>query len=141
LDRDDPEGVRTGTMWCFVGDEQYVTFKYAPTGSGEDGPWKFLAGREGYLQANAASVFDRLYNGAKANATEVGCWAHARRKFHALVDSDARVAYPLKLISQLYRVWRTSPTAADSTPRRASGCGRSAPRRSWSGSTAGCNAP
>jgi hypothetical protein len=49
-------------------------------------------------------VFDRLYNGAKANATEVGCWSHARRKFHALVDGDARVAYPLKLISQLYRV-------------------------------------
>jgi len=104
LDRDDPEGVRTGTMWCFVGDEKYVVFKYAPTGSGEDGPWKFLAGREGYLQADAASVFDRLYNGAKAHATEVGCWAHARRKFHALADSDARVAYPLKLISQLYRV-------------------------------------
>ncbi len=104
LDRDDPEGVRTGTMWCFVGDEQYVVFRYAPTGSGEDGPWKFLAGREGYLQADAASVFDRLYNGAKARATEVGCWAHARRKFHALQDTDVRVAYPLKLISQLYRV-------------------------------------
>src|SRR3989454_10279760 len=104
LDRDDPEGVRTGTMWCFVGDEQYVVFKYAPTGSGEDGPWKFLAGRSGYLQADAASVFDRLYNGAQGNATEVGCWAHARRKFHALQESDARVAYPLKLIGQLYRL-------------------------------------
>lgn len=104
LDRDDPAGVRSGTMWCFVGDEKYVVFKYAPTGSGEDGPWKFLAGREGYLQADAASVFDRLYNGAKAHATEVGCWAHARRKFHALAADDARVAYPLKLISQLYRV-------------------------------------
>jgi transposase len=104
LDRDDPAGIRTGTMWCFVGDEKYVVFRYAPTGSGEDGPWKFLAGREGYLQADAATVFDRLYNGAKAHATEVGCWSHARRKFHALVDSDARVAYPLKLISQLYRL-------------------------------------
>jgi transposase len=104
LDRDDPEGVRTGTMWCFVGDEKYVTFKYAPTGSGEDGPWKFLAGREGYVQADAASVFDRLYNGAKAHATEVGCWSHGRRKFHALQDTDVRVAYPLKLISQLYRL-------------------------------------
>ena len=104
LDRDDPEGVRTGTMWCFVGDEKYVVFQYAPTGSGEDGPWKFLAGREGYLQADAASVFDRLYNGAKAHATEVGCWAHARRKFYTLTDTDLRVAYPLKLISQLYRV-------------------------------------
>jgi transposase len=104
LDRDDPAGIRTGTMWCFVGDEKYVVFKYAPTGSGEDGPWKFLAGREGYLQADAARVFDRLYNGAKASATEVGCWGHGRRKFHDLADSDVRVAYPLKLISQLYRV-------------------------------------
>jgi hypothetical protein len=91
-------------MWCFVGDEKYVTFKYAPTGRGEDGPWKFLAGRDGYLQADAASVFDRLYNGAKAHATEVGCWSHGRRKFHALKDTDVRVAYPLKLIRQLYRV-------------------------------------
>jgi transposase len=104
LDRDDPEGVRTGTMWCFVGDEKYVVFQYAPTGSGADGPWKHLAGRQGYLQADAASVFDRLYTGQRARATEVGCWAHARRKYHALRDTDARVAYPLKLISQLYRL-------------------------------------
>lgn len=104
LDRDDPEGVRKGTMWCCVGDEKYVVFHYAPTGAGEDGPWRFLGGREGYLQADAASVFDRLYNGERGRATEVGCWAHARRKFHALKDSDVRVAYPLKLISQLYRV-------------------------------------
>jgi hypothetical protein len=49
-------------------------------------------------------IADRLRRPAKASATEVGWWAHARRKFHALVDSDARVAYPLKLISQLYQV-------------------------------------
>jgi len=104
LDRDDPEGVRKGTMWCFVGDERNVVFKYAPSGKGEDGPWKHLAGRNGYVQADAASVFDRLYNGRCATATEVGCLAHARRKFYALKDSDFRVAYPLKLISQLYRV-------------------------------------
>jgi transposase len=104
LDRDDPEGVRQGTMWCCVGDGRYVVFHYAPTGSGEDGPWRFLRGREGTIQADAASVFDRLYNGECGRATEVGCWAHARRKLYALKDSDVRVAYPLKLIAQLYRV-------------------------------------
>ncbi len=104
LDKDDPEGVRRGTMWCHVGDEKYVVFQYAPTGSGEDGPWKHLVGRKGPVQAAAASVFDRLYNGRCGTATEVGCWAHARRKFHALKDSDCRVAYPLKLIAQLYQV-------------------------------------
>lgn len=76
LDRDDPNGIRQGTMWCAVGDARYVAFRYAVTGSGEDGPWQFLAGREGYHQANAATVYDRIYDGQAANATEVGCWAH-----------------------------------------------------------------
>jgi hypothetical protein len=84
LDRDDPEHIRRGTMWCSVGDRKYVRFRFAPTGSGEDGPWKFLAGRTGYIQADASNVFDRLFNGERATATEVGCMAHARRKFHAL---------------------------------------------------------
>jgi transposase len=104
LDRDDPEHIRRGTMWCSVGDRKHVVFRFAPTGSGENGPWKFLAGRTGYVQADASNVFDRLFNGECAQAVEVGCMAHARRKFHALVDSDPRVAYPLELIGKLYRV-------------------------------------
>jgi transposase len=104
LDRDDPNGIRRGTMWCVVGDATYVGFRFAPTGSGTDGPWMFLGGREGYLQADAATVFDRLFDGQAADAIEVGCWAHARRRFEAMRDTDSRVAYPLKLIAQLYRV-------------------------------------
>jgi hypothetical protein len=104
LDRDDPEHIRRGTMWCMAGDRKNVVFRFAPTGSGEDGPWQFLAGRTGYTQADAANIFDRLFNGERAQAIEVGCMAHARRKFHALADSDPRVAYPLELIGKLYRV-------------------------------------
>jgi len=104
LDRDDPEHIRRGTMWCMVGDRKYVIFKFAPTGSGEDGPWKYLAGRTGYVQADASSVFDRLYNGQCAQAIEVGCLAHARRKLYALMDVDLRVAYPLQLFGKLYQV-------------------------------------
>ena len=118
LDRDDPNGIRRGTMWCAVGDKQYAGFQYAVTGSGEDGPWRFLAGREGYHQADAATVFDRIYNGQVANATEVGCWAHARRRFETLRDTDSRVAYPLKLIAQLYRVETLADTKGLDPPAR-----------------------
>ena len=104
LDHDDPAGIRKGTMWCYVGDRKQVVFKYAPDGSGELGPWKYLAGREGYVQADGANIFDRLYNGGYAQASEVGCWSHARRKYYDLIESDPRVAYPLQLIGQLYRV-------------------------------------
>jgi transposase len=104
LDPESPENIQRGTMWCCVGDERNVVFRYTPTGEGARGPWEFLAGRTGYVQADAASVFDRLFNGRVASAVEVGCWSHSRRKLTELQDMDCRVAYPLKLIARLYRI-------------------------------------
>ena len=104
LDPESPENIQRGTMWCYVGDERDVVFRYTPTGEGATGPWEFLAGREGYVQADAATVFDRLFNGRVASAVEVGCWSHSRRKLTELQDMDCRVAYPLKLIARLYRI-------------------------------------
>ena len=105
-------------MWCTVGDRKHVVFRYTKDGSGEEGPWKYLAGRKGYLQADAANIFDRLYDGQKAEATEVGCWSHARRRLYELLDSDVRVAYPLKLIAQLYRVEDLADRRGLSPPER-----------------------
>lgn len=104
LDPSSPAHIQRGTVWAYVGDDTDVVFRYAPTGEGASGPWDFLAGRTGYIHADAANVFDRLFNGEVASATEVGCWAHARRKFVALQDTDYRVAYPLRLIGRLYRI-------------------------------------
>jgi transposase len=99
-----PQNIERGTMWCYVGDDRDVVFRYAPTGEGETGPWQFLAGRTGYVQADAASVFDRVFNGQVASAVEIGCWAHGRRGMVDLQDMDCRVAYPPKLIGRLYRI-------------------------------------
>ena len=77
LDRDAPGGSRLGQMWCYLTDGGRIcVFRYAPDGEGRHGPWKHLAGREGYIQADAAGVFDRLFNGEVATAIEVGCIAH-----------------------------------------------------------------
>ena len=91
-------------MWVLTGDRRDVVFRYTPTGEGESGPWQFLAGRTGYIQADASNVFDRLFNGKVASAIELGCWSHARRRLVEMQDTDFRVAYPLKLIARLYRV-------------------------------------
>lgn len=104
LDPNSPDHVVRGSMWAYVGDDRDVVFRYAPTGEGQTGPWTFLAGFERYIQADAATVFDRLFNGEVADAVELGCWSHARRKLVALEDTDCRVAYPLKLIARLYRI-------------------------------------
>lgn len=104
LDPRSPEHIEIGSMWAYVGDDRDVLFRYTPTGEGATGPWTVLAGRTGYVQADAATVFDRLFNGEVAHAIEVGCLAHARRKLVALEDTDCRVAYPLKLIARVYRI-------------------------------------
>jgi transposase len=104
LDPTSPANIQRGTMWCLVGDDRDVVFRYTETGQGASGPWTFLAGRRGYIQADAASVFDRLFDGQAASAIELGCWSHARRKLVALQDVDCRVAWPLKLIARLYRI-------------------------------------
>ena len=91
-------------MWCYVGERRYAVFRYAKDGTGGGGAVALPKGREGYVQADASNVFDRLYNGKKAEAIEVGCLAHARRRYYDLIDSDVRVAYPLKLMAQLYRL-------------------------------------
>jgi transposase len=106
LDPTSPDNIQRGTVWCLIGDGRDVLFRYTPTGEGARGPWEFLAGRKGYIQADASNVFDRLFNGRAASAIELGCWAHARRKLVALEETDCRVAYPLKLIARLYRIER-----------------------------------
>ena len=96
--------IERGTIWAYVGDDRDVLFRYTPTAEGATGPWAFLAGRTGYVQADASATFDRLFTGQVARATEVGCWAHARRPLVDLADTDCRVAYPLQLIRRLYRI-------------------------------------
>jgi transposase len=96
--------IERGTIWAYVGDDRDVLFRYTPTAEGATGPWAFLAGRTGYVQADASATFDRLFTGHVARAIEVGCWAHARRPLVDLADTDCRVAYPLQLIRRLYRL-------------------------------------
>jgi transposase len=104
LDPQSPDNIQRGSMWVYVGDDRDVLFRYTPTGEGATGPWEFLAGRTGYVQADASNVFDRLFDGQVAQAEELGCWSHARRPLADMQDVDCRVAYPLKLIARLYRI-------------------------------------
>jgi transposase len=119
LDPGSPGNVQRGSVWAVVGDDRDVLFRYTPTGAGATGPWEFLAGRKGYIQADAASVFDRLFDGQAASAVEIGCWSHGRRRLVALRDTDCRVAYPLKLIARLYRIEHLADAQGLSPEQRA----------------------
>ncbi len=79
---------KSGRLWAFVGDRDHphTAYDYTPT-KARDGPATILKDFKGFLQADAANVFDGIY--LPGSITEVGCWAHARRYFHEARDCDA----------------------------------------------------
>jgi transposase len=79
---------KSGRLWVFIGDRDHpeAVYDYRPT-KARDGPAAILANYTGFLQADAANVFDGIY--LPGTITEIGCWAHARRHFHDARDSDA----------------------------------------------------
>lgn len=102
---------RTGRIWTYVGDRDHaaIVYDYTPTRQ-RDGPDKFLAGYHGHLQADAYAGYDAIYKEAERGITEVGCNAHARRKFHEARSSDLNCAMTALayygLLYKLERRWR-----------------------------------
>jgi transposase len=93
---------RKGYLWTYIGEGNNVVFDYTPTRCRE-GPIAFLEDYDGFVQADAYQGYDKLF--AKGKCTEVGCWAHGRRKFFEAKDSDPARAYEmLALIRELYDV-------------------------------------
>jgi hypothetical protein len=87
-----------------VGDasHRYLVYLYSPNREGQ-WPQTFLAGYAGYVQGDAYAGYDALFAGG--TVVEVGCWAHARRKFFEAQKTDPEGAlYALGVIRQLYGV-------------------------------------
>lgn len=91
-----------GYLWVYVGGRRYAVFDFTPTRS-RHGPLNFLDTYDKHVQADAYSGYDEYFRTTKA--TEVGCHAHARRKFDYAMDSDpVRAAQMLALWKELYAV-------------------------------------
>lgn len=84
----------------------YTVYDYTPNRS-RDGPPAFLGEFRGYLQADAYSGYDHLYEDPQRRIVEVACWAHARRKHVEAQSSDLmRSTVVLAYIRLLYDVER-----------------------------------
>jgi transposase len=95
---------RTGRLWGYIGDDPHpvTVFDYSPDHRNQ-WPVQFLAGYEGYLQADAYNGYDAVF--AAGKVIEVGCMAHCRRKFHDAKESEPVAAHQaLAFIRQLYAV-------------------------------------
>ncbi|MFO0952963.1 MAG: IS66 family transposase [Isosphaeraceae bacterium] len=102
----DGKGSKTGRLWAYLGDRDnpFVVYDYTPDRSA-GGPERFLEGyRSGYLQSDAYAGYDGLH---RRGLVAVGCWAHARRKFHEARASDPERSHAaIAWIGRLYGVER-----------------------------------
>jgi len=91
-----------GRIWTYLDPlSRQVVFEATATHE-RAGPEAFLATFTGHLQADAYTGYDAVYRSGRI--VEVGCWAHARRRFVEALDTDVTAAPVLALIQQLYQV-------------------------------------
>lgn len=84
----------------------YTVYDYTPNRCRE-GPDEFLKDFHGYLQADAYSGYDQIYQEPARGITEVACMAHARRKYFEAQSSDImRSTVMLAYFHLLYDVER-----------------------------------
>ncbi len=100
-------------MWAYRGDREHPhnVFDFTMTHA-RAGPMKFLKradgnnaeqGFRGYLQADAYAGYDELFR--LGDIVEVGCWAHARRKFFEAKETNLALGMEsLARIGLLYEV-------------------------------------
>jgi len=88
LDDGRSQACRKGHFFVVLADQDHVFFEYQPKHNSK-AVSEMFRGFSGYIQADAHVIYDALFRGtAKGEGgettgppLEVGCWAHARRKF------------------------------------------------------------
>jgi transposase len=118
----------TARLWGYFGDHlaPFDVFDFTMSHK-RDGPSQFLAGFHGFLQADAFSGYDGIYAGG--DVVEVGCNAHARRKFIEAQASDpARAAAALAHYRALYAIEKEIKAAIAQLPPDADEATRAAIR-------------
>lgn len=104
------QACRKGHFFVTLADRDHVFFSFEPKHT-SDAVCALFKGYTGYIQADAHAVYDALFRGRDAGEdeppdkpTEVGCFAHARRKFYdaAVTTHDPRAREALFRIRLLF---------------------------------------
>lgn len=95
-----------GHIWVYRGEDGSAFYDFTWKRNSE-GPLQILEQYRGYLQADAAPAFDEVHQ--KLGIVEVGCWAHARRRFkEAVRTSPKQAAQVVAWIGELYGLERSA---------------------------------
>lgn len=115
LDRDAPDGIRQGTMWCWT-NAHWVSFVYSAQGN-SDSVRRFLG--DDYrrrVQCDGTNITSFL---ERSGGQRPGCWSHGRRRLVEAARGGDKIALEgLKRIAGLFAVERQSAIAGDNADQR-----------------------
>lgn len=103
-DRKHKNKIRTGKQTTYIGDENHplILFDFSRNQSFDNNK-AFLKDFKGLVQADAHKGFDALFH--DGSKVEIGCSAHARRKFFECPDSSVTaVEEILDVYTELYQI-------------------------------------
>ena len=99
-------GSKQGRVWIYLDREGRHAYDFTESRK-RDGPAAILNGYTGAIHADAYPGYDHLF--LPEGATEVACWAHARRKFIDAQKSESKLAAEtVARIGELYAIERTA---------------------------------
>jgi transposase-like protein len=130
VDSKSRQSCEKGHFFVVLADRDHVFFEYQKKHTSEAVCGMFR-GFKGYIQADASSVYDALFCGddfvdgkrvafdalpeaSRCRPSEVGCWAHARRRFWeaAVVSKDGpsqKMLLKLRTMFELEEKWKDLP--------------------------------
>ena len=95
-------GAHRGYLWAYAEPRGTVVFDYCK-GRGADYPTGFLEGFSGLLQTDRYEGYQGIRS--QEGITDIGCWAHARRRFSEAAKTANRRCKPIiELIRKLYGI-------------------------------------
>lgn len=108
-------GPREGRVWIYLDREGHHWYDFTPSRK-RDGPMSVLGGFRGLVHADAYPGYDPLF--LPEGATEVACWAHARRKFVEAEATEGTLAREaIDRIRTLFMIEREAASLSDDERR------------------------
>jgi transposase len=108
-------------MWVQKGgppDRAILLYEYDPSRS-QQVPSRLLNGFHGYLQTDGYEGYGAV--GSQSSLIQVGCWAHARRKFDEAIKAQGKTKQPTagkaaKALAFIQKLYRIEALIKDNTP-------------------------
>lgn len=111
-------------VFVLLADRDHIVFRHVREHATSDSVRQLFSGFQGHLLADAAPIYDALYE--TGDIIEHCCWFHARRYFYRALETDRDSALgPLSLIAKLFEIDHECgaiPDLAERTASRARRC-------------------